>query len=589
MPVAMNLLQLEVADLVRRLPDEPELAYLFKHALVQDAAYASLLKTDRKQLHLAVGETLERLYAGQHEEIAAVLADHFAQGGDTRRARGYYTQAGDAALGRYAVREAADLYAHALELDDDGGDRAWRLHVYTTRGRALELAGDYHAALEHYRAMEQTAQAGGDNALLLAALLARATIRSTTTPVMDTARAVELLDQALVIARRMGDRPAEARILWNLMLACKFSGRASQGLVYGEQSLAIARELGLREQLAFTLNDLGMHAHLDLGQLRRALERTEEATPLWRELGNQPMLADNLCGIALIAYTAGDLPRVLAAAEEALRVSSATGNLWCQAYARWPLGGAYYEQGRLALAIEVLEESVRLAEQGGNTSSMVGAGTLLTLAYSAVGAAPQALAAGRRALAHADQHLADWRTWPLGALVNAHLLAGDVEAAAAARATSRLGRPGGYRQHMFLVVATLGLADVELALAQGQAQRAVEDARDLLAWLPLDKPNGLGTAMQQMLGRAWLAAGRVDEAEAALGTARAEAEALGARRMLWELLAAQAACAARRGDAPGAAALRTQARAEVEAIAAQCGPWRATFLARPDVRGVLGD
>ena len=61
MDLNLPLARLETTELVRRL-DEVDLAYLFKHALVQDTAYASLLKNERKRLHRLIGQTLEHAY-----------------------------------------------------------------------------------------------------------------------------------------------------------------------------------------------------------------------------------------------------------------------------------------------------------------------------------------------------------------------------------------------------------------------------------------------------------------------------------------------------------------------------------------------
>ena len=65
MTLSDRLNTLESAGLIRLAQLEPDLEYLFRHALVQDAAYASLLTSDQKQLHLAVGTAVEHLYPDQ--------------------------------------------------------------------------------------------------------------------------------------------------------------------------------------------------------------------------------------------------------------------------------------------------------------------------------------------------------------------------------------------------------------------------------------------------------------------------------------------------------------------------------------------
>ena len=116
MTVISQLSRLESAGLIRLVQYEPELEYLFRHALVQDAAYGTLLTTDRKRLHQAVGEAVETLYADRLDELAATLARHFQRAGDQDHALEYYTRAGDSALASFANQEAESLFRSALAL-----------------------------------------------------------------------------------------------------------------------------------------------------------------------------------------------------------------------------------------------------------------------------------------------------------------------------------------------------------------------------------------------------------------------------------------------------------------------------------------
>ena len=98
MPLQINLTTLEASGLIRLAQTEPELEYLFRHALIQDAAYNSLLKNNRRMLHHAVGEVLEQLYPERRDELAPVLGQHFQEAGDYQRALNYFSLAGDEAL-----------------------------------------------------------------------------------------------------------------------------------------------------------------------------------------------------------------------------------------------------------------------------------------------------------------------------------------------------------------------------------------------------------------------------------------------------------------------------------------------------------
>ena len=93
----------------------PHATYLFKHALVQDAAYGTLLREQRRALHARIAETLESQFA----EIAAnqpeLLARHFTEAGLIEKAAGLWGRAGQRSLARSALVEAAEQLTRALD------------------------------------------------------------------------------------------------------------------------------------------------------------------------------------------------------------------------------------------------------------------------------------------------------------------------------------------------------------------------------------------------------------------------------------------------------------------------------------------
>ncbi len=112
--ITSQLAQLESAQLVRRLTEE-DWAYLFKHALTQEAAYDSLLLKRRREIHRRVAETIERLYPDQLDEQAALLARHYAECGDDARTSEFALRAADHAAHLFAYIEARHYYAQALD------------------------------------------------------------------------------------------------------------------------------------------------------------------------------------------------------------------------------------------------------------------------------------------------------------------------------------------------------------------------------------------------------------------------------------------------------------------------------------------
>ena len=104
------------ADLVREKAPEPDLEYLFKHALTQEVAYARLVRSERRRLHGRVAAALEHLFSDRLDELTEVLAYHYREAADVQRAVPYLVRAGQRAVDRYAIDEANRHYEDAYRL-----------------------------------------------------------------------------------------------------------------------------------------------------------------------------------------------------------------------------------------------------------------------------------------------------------------------------------------------------------------------------------------------------------------------------------------------------------------------------------------
>lgn len=111
-----NLQQLEKSGLLFRSNDVPETSYTFKHALVQDAAYQSLLKSRRQQIHATIAAALETQFQDVAEVEPETIAYHCMEGGLAYRAGSYWLKAGQLALKRSANIEALAHLHKGLEV-----------------------------------------------------------------------------------------------------------------------------------------------------------------------------------------------------------------------------------------------------------------------------------------------------------------------------------------------------------------------------------------------------------------------------------------------------------------------------------------
>jgi class 3 adenylate cyclase/tetratricopeptide (TPR) repeat protein len=135
------LAQLEQAGLVFRRGEPPEAVYSFKHVLVRDAAYESLLKSRRQQLHGQIARALEERFADIVASQPEIVAHHFTQAGLVEPAIDYWLKAGQQAARRSANTEALNHLARGLELlpniDDPMLRNKSELLLQTSLGHSL--------------------------------------------------------------------------------------------------------------------------------------------------------------------------------------------------------------------------------------------------------------------------------------------------------------------------------------------------------------------------------------------------------------------------------------------------------------------
>jgi class 3 adenylate cyclase/predicted ATPase len=142
------------AGLLFRQGVPPHANYLFKHALVQDAAYGTLLREPRRALHTGIAETLESQFAEIAESQPELLARHCTEAGLIEKAAGLWGKAGQRSMARYALVEGAEQLKRALDqiatLPATPALRREEIKLRVAFANALALTGDFVAGKEHY-------------------------------------------------------------------------------------------------------------------------------------------------------------------------------------------------------------------------------------------------------------------------------------------------------------------------------------------------------------------------------------------------------------------------------------------------------
>jgi len=145
-----QLLTLQREEMIRERARVPELEYIFKHHLTQEAAYNGLLKRERRIFHRQVAEALERLFPDRIEEQVGLLAHHWERAEEPEKAIEYLSCAGDQARLAYAHQEAIDYYQRALVFLKEQNEYDQAARTLMKLGLTYHTAFDFKAARQAY-------------------------------------------------------------------------------------------------------------------------------------------------------------------------------------------------------------------------------------------------------------------------------------------------------------------------------------------------------------------------------------------------------------------------------------------------------
>ncbi len=353
MTVMAQLGTLESAGLIRLAQVEPDLEYLFRHSLVQEAAYSSLLASDRKWLHRAVGEAVEVLYSDRLDEYAAMLARHFEQAGDDQRALHYFIRAADTALACYANQEAESQYRSALALSCSPAQQAMLL---SGLGEALFRQSRYTEAIEVWgQGIDLYRTLGAmDGVARLYARSARAAWHAG-----DTPQGLRLCQEGLAVVNGTPESPDLARLVHEAARACHFNGLPEQAFAFCRQALGMAERLGAVDVQADALTTLALlpdqPAEEVLAALNKAVELAEAAGLLEIAVRAHHNLSTAEKGML------GDFQAARRHLERAIELARYRGVAQEELFSRLNLAGIMLGLGELEAVEKEIQELERLA------------------------------------------------------------------------------------------------------------------------------------------------------------------------------------------------------------------------------------
>ena len=379
--------------------------YVFKHELLRNATYESVLKKSRREHHARVAAWVMQQSGERSTEVAGLVASHFEQAGRPAEAAEWYGRAGQQARAGYEPATAIDYFGKALKLLPEGqvkpaGETRQQLEWLEGLGESLGAQARFGEAIDVFRQMRTVAERLGDVRAQTRAWNGLAFLEERRG---DNRGSIEAAEQAERQARELGDSGHRERIR-----ALHFKGWAwyrlaelDAVLTLADQTLELCAASGDRQALATSLKLHGV-VHLQRGDCRQADRYFEQGLALCRELGDRRNAAAMWNNLGESARLRGEFPTAVDFYQKALAISRQIGSRESELIYLTNLNGARLGLPEFEQAEAGLRELIPLAITR-KSSVLSEAFSFLSEACLGQGKLADALQAAKRSLALAQE------------------------------------------------------------------------------------------------------------------------------------------------------------------------------------------
>ena len=320
--LAEALAELVRLEFLHEQPLSGERAYAFRHPLVQEVAYATLLGERRRAVHAAVGRALETLYADRTHEVVELLAHHFGRSGDDERAVDYAVLAADKAQRRWANAEALARFDEALwrltRMPDSAPNRLRRIDAVLQQAEVRFALGRHAEHIEALHGIRALVEEAGD-------------------------------------ARRRA-----AWHYWTGFLGSLTGAPPAASIASCREAARIADAAGLEDLRAFAECCLAQ-AHSVAGDLAGAVAAGERALATFEARGNIWWSCRALWLLSAAANAMGDWARSLDHCRRALDHGAAVNDLRLRVSALLRLASTHIQRGDAAAGIAACDAALALS------------------------------------------------------------------------------------------------------------------------------------------------------------------------------------------------------------------------------------
>jgi class 3 adenylate cyclase/predicted ATPase len=404
--------QLVAARLLFQRGTPPTADYQFKHALIQDTAYGTLLRSPRQALHGRIAAAIETRLPDRADREPEILAFHLAEAGQSERAAVHWRKAGEQAVRRAATREAIGHFRRALAVvvaQPEGAER-WHAELAILSQLATPMMSVYGwAAQEAGEIVERAAEIGRrlDSSREIAPAVANLWIFNVGLGRID--RAEEISADLFRMAHTLDDNEILLQAHHCSWATDFFRGRFREAMseievglsLYDRERHAHHRHVYLGHDPCVCAMNYGASTRFVLGFPDQACRLAVDGTELARRLDHAPTLANALWKACAVFSMLDEPEAVTTAATELIGLTDVHGLPMPRVHAFIYLGWARARSGHTAEGIAQMEETDQLRTRIGGLSHWTFAQGLRAEALLSAGRHVEALRHAERALATA--------------------------------------------------------------------------------------------------------------------------------------------------------------------------------------------
>jgi len=329
--------------------------YIFKHAMLRDVVYESVLLKQRRRYHGQVAAWLETHAAERVGEYLRVIAEHYEQANDVVRAAQYLRRSGEEALKVSAFQDAMRAFQDGLRLLDPVSASQDKANLLMNLGQASLRLGQYDAAAEQLALALPLARSAADRHAEVAVLAALGEIDQRLGN-YDSSEAH--LGAALALARQSGDREGIAAVTRLLGRGARGRGTYDEATRWAAESRALCTEAGNWQGAAAALAVLGLVAG-DVRDFEGAQRYHSESLALCQQTGDRLGAARALNNLGVIAVETGAFAEARGYFLQSEAIVAEIGDRWGYAVALLNIGETYLDEDQDAPAWRYLRRALQ--------------------------------------------------------------------------------------------------------------------------------------------------------------------------------------------------------------------------------------